>query len=469
MTSYLLKTTLCSALLLVVYFLVLEKQSMYRFNRFYLLLSLVFSAIVPLVSIELSAVTPLPFLPQIAPPHNSPENIFIASSIAPSATTTDWLVVVVASLYGLTAGLLLLRFGRNVYTVLQRSCGSHCVDYQKAKIVLVQNKIVPHSFWKYLFLNQDDYRNGRVKEEILCHELAHIHQKHSLDVLFVELLLVVAWFNPVLYLYRKAILLNHEFLADQAVVNTYHNPTAYQYLLLNTISQTQCLFISPFNYLITKKRLVMMNKTTTTARMIWAQLAIVAIVVVAIFIFSDLSIAQTTINTYQRVATNEGVSEQELDQYRSLISKYVSHKGKKIFINKVSDTDNTRLTAIYLAMSKAQQASQDYIMLPPGPLPPNPPTEAALESYKNSKVYGVWIDEKKVANTALNNYKAADFDQVFVSKLYPNAQKTIGYKYKFQVNLGTKSYYVKYRKEALASPKRYYIFRNLKKMKTANI
>lgn len=469
MTAYLLKFVFCSATLLVVYFLELEQKKMYRFNRFYLLFSILFSAIVPLISIELAA-TPLPLLTQ-DPFYFSPENTLITQATAPLSLPSDdinW-EMVGYGFYGCVAVLMLLRFGRNIWLLLLRIKNNYHLDYQNYKIILIDNNIVPHSFWKYIFLSQDDYRQGRVRAEILCHELAHIRQKHSLDVVFVELMMAIAWFNPLLYWYRKAILLNHEFLADEAVIQTYQNTTAYQYLLLSTISQKNSpVFVSQFNYLITKKRLVMMNKTTTTARILWTQLAIVLVVATAIFVFSDVSIAQITTQAMAKtsspkaISTQKGLSQEEMNEYQSITKKYTERKGNNFYIHQIPEKDNNRLTKLYLAMSEAQQASVEYSMFPaPPPSPRITPTEVEFESYKNAKIYGVWVDGKKVPNTALNNYKAADFHHVFVSKLYPNAQKTIGYKYKFQLDLETKDYYEKGRKEALAN-KKYYLMTNFK-------
>jgi bla regulator protein blaR1 len=213
----------------------------------------------------------------------------------------------------------------------------------------------------------------------------------------------------------------------------------------------------------------MMNKTTTTARILWTQLVILIVVAAAIFVFSDVSIAQTTTKTTPKTSSpkttsaQKGISEEEREEYDAIIKKYLSRKGNNIYMQPISEKDNQRLVKLYLAMNETQQASVEYAMFPaPPPLPRVTPTEAEFESYKNAKIYGVWVDGKKVPNTALNNYKAADFHQVFVSKLYPNAQKTIGYKYKFQLDLETKDYYEKGRKEALAD-KKYYLVPNFKR------
>ena len=96
------------------------------------------------------------------------------------------------------------------------------------------------------------------------HELVHVNQKHTIDILFIEVLKVFFWFNPLFIFYKKAIQLNHEFLADEEIVKTYNNVPFYQNLLLQKGIGTQTIYLaSNLNYLVTKKRLIMMTKSTS--------------------------------------------------------------------------------------------------------------------------------------------------------------------------------------------------------------
>lgn len=121
--------------------------------------------------------------------------------------------------------------------------------------VLLEKETLPFVFLNYFFINKEVFQSNQVEKEIYIHELTHIKQKHSLDILFVELLKIIFWFNPIIWSYKKAIQLNHEYLADQAVNNTFENKTAYQFLLLSKISHKSESFnlSSTFNYSITKK------------------------------------------------------------------------------------------------------------------------------------------------------------------------------------------------------------------------
>lgn len=95
-----------------------------------------------------------------------------------------------------------------------------------------------------------------------------MNQKHSIDVIFIEIMLCVFWFNPAFYFYRKAIVTNHEFLADEAVLCQNKDIISYQKLILNELISEKILFTHPFNLHNTKKRIVMMtNKITKITKL----------------------------------------------------------------------------------------------------------------------------------------------------------------------------------------------------------
>lgn len=88
------------------------------------------------------------------------------------------------------------------------------IDNVGYTLVLLKDDVLPFTFLNYFFVSQKQYNESALEPEILEHELAHIQQRHSCDILFIEILKCVFWFNPILVLYKKAIELNHEFLAD---------------------------------------------------------------------------------------------------------------------------------------------------------------------------------------------------------------------------------------------------------------
>ena len=488
MIPYFFKFTACSVVLLILYHLVLEKEKMLTFNRFYLLFSIVFSGLAPLLTFELSLLPPATsalvnedFLSVVPLSFSDIQN---ASPGTPEISGTQQLTqeAYCWAIYGAITLILLVRLLNNLYSFWKSIHTNQVTKNNYLQLVLLTQKTTPYSFGSYVFVNQGEYENGEIESEILVHEQAHIRQRHSLDIVFVELLLVFAWWNPALWLYRKAIMLNHEFLADDWVIKISNNVVVYQHLLLQKITHNKNIMLaSPFNYLITKKRFKMMNKITSHSHMYALQAFSMMLFGALLLVFGDVSFAQNADKTAPKVVsqsttkadfTKEGVSQAMVDEYQQIIEKYLIKGGKNgkewYRLDRVSEPDRARLEVIFRAMSEEQQLKQNWAMIPPlKPFPPTVLTEKEFDAYKNPKIYGVWIDDKKVPNSALNKYKASDFSLALVSKLYKNAQATIGFKYKFQLNLMTTGYYEKYRAEHLAN-KKYWLTNNMNKFRRDN-
>lgn len=331
MITYIIKFILCSGLLLLVYRVFLGNERLYRFNRFYLLFSLVFSLAVPFVTISVPAIQ-IPYLDKFIAPQapiaaapieqtapviineptiqqDAPTIITSEPAQQPIVQTpaTDYLPYILLGTYGIAVLILLLRFAKNSWHISHLVTKNTIIDYQDTKLVLIDEEVTPHSFLNYVFINKDAYQSGGVEPEIICHEQAHVRQMHSLDVIFVELLQVVFWFNPFIPFYRKTIQLNHEFLADEAVIENYQNTPVYQRLLLEKASQSASFYLtSQFNYLITKKRLIMMTKQTSAKMGLYKKVAILPLLAAAIFLFSQKAIGKnegskkTTNATYEK-------------------------------------------------------------------------------------------------------------------------------------------------------------------------
>jgi hypothetical protein len=289
MIPYLLRSGGCLLLLLASYWLLLEREKMFHFNRTYLLVSLVFSFIVPFIPVmdhfhplRLNTLSGLPAgISRLAtvPAANAGNGLQPARPIPFDA--------ILLICYSLITLVFLARFIRNLYLILRRASAHEQILLEDARLVLVSEKIVTHTFYNTIFINQAEYREGLLEREVLMHELAHVRQRHTLDILLVELLAVFFWFNPLLKLYKRAIQLNHEFLADAAVIDTYKNPKQYQYLLLNKVNPaTPFTLSSPLNYKITKKRMIMITAIPNTKNILVKKLTMFPLLLGALFLFS---------------------------------------------------------------------------------------------------------------------------------------------------------------------------------------
>ncbi|MCR8556448.1 M56 family metallopeptidase [Mucilaginibacter sp. BJC16-A38] len=501
MIAYLVNSTLCSALLLAVYHLLLKNKTMYNFNRVYLLLSVVFSLTVPLIVVKHTIVR-LPSIQKTIEPQlqltdaNNPQPDFQVQTplrVTPIVNHPhiNYLPGILMAVYGIVSLLLLFRFIRNLNRIRLTIKQNQHVTYKDTKLILVNENLTPHTFLRYIFLNRQQYESNQIEADILKHEQTHASQLHSVDIIFMELITCFCWFNPLVWFYRNAIQLNHEFIADTAVVTTNCNISEYQQLLLGKLGYMKSLSItSQFNYSITKNRLIMMNKNTSALTAALSKLAVIPVLAFAFTFFCTKTEAQqtpavtkqdvkakpessTAVKPNQPVRkvsfpppmiwgkfphTKEGVSADSLKEYAVLTAKFIDTNNKFIKrLGTISKEDKKRMKDIFEKMSPEQQMQQKIgFSYPAPPLPRAVPTQAQLDSWKNPAEFGVWINEKKAKNADLEKYKAEDFNQYFVSKLYPAARVHV--KYHYQVDLMTVDFYNKYRKEALENKTNAYTY-----------
>ena len=449
MMVYILKVIACTALLLGIYLFLFEKEKNHHFKRIYLLFALILSIVIPFISFETQS--------EIISDNEVTyllidKNISAIQNISSNQSNHFNLTNLLYFIYGLVSLFMLFKFLKNIFHIIFRIKRSEKLKVDNYTIVLISNHKTPYSFLNYIFLDRKDYLNQYIEAEILTHEQAHVKQKHTLDIIFIELLKIVFWFNPFLGFYKKAIQTNHEYLADEYVLNSYNNIAAYQMILFQKISKNQIINLtSSFNYLTTKKRLIMMTRTTSKTVELCKQFAIVPLAALAFFLFSTKTIAQeksTEIPITQIPNINSDISEKEFNEYNTICNKYknVTEKGY-ILYDGFSKADLSRLQTLFLRMSNTQQ-SQVAIFFSPvskNPLPKVTPAKEQFEKFKNAAQYGVWIDHKKVNNKELANYSNTDFNQVFISKLYGAAKKNV--KYNYQVDLMTKEFYSEYVKQ----------------------
>lgn len=289
MITYLLKSGVLLLIFFAVYKLLLENERMFRFNRVYLLGSLIFSFVIPL---QLFSIKPL-FSTPISVVQLDGIVIQTNEKVLDQINYYQILIYTLGIIYALVAIVLIFRFIKNLYSFYKNIKYNQIQIVNDQKIVLVKESILPHSFWNAIFINNDEFENGKIPSELIAHEEAHIKQKHSLDILFIEVLQILFWFNPLIILYKKAIKLNHEFLADQAVNEQFESVSTYQNLLLDiAYNKTNIALASNINYLITKKRFLMMTKEESPLKIILKVFTVGIVSVLMLFIFSTDAVAQ---------------------------------------------------------------------------------------------------------------------------------------------------------------------------------
>jgi len=295
MLVYLLKSTACMGIFLLFYKLLLEKENMHVFKRFYLIATLLIAFVIPsLVFVEY--VEPIKTPSNYAFTQTPQETPLVVTPIQTSDIDTINWNLIAWNIYAIGAVIFGLRFLRNLFQIVNRVRKNLKHKQGYGIKVLLLEQLPPHTFFKYIFLNKQKFETNSIPNEVLLHEEIHAKQGHSIDVVFIELLHIVLWFNPLVYIFKKSIKLNHEFLADSAVLKNTNATEEYQNTLLSYLSQDNLhkyqsiKMANAINYSSIKKRFTVMKKQTSKKAIIARTILLLPLFVLILYGFSETNI-----------------------------------------------------------------------------------------------------------------------------------------------------------------------------------
>lgn len=254
MLTYIIQVVLFQALFLVIYDFAFSKETFFTKNRWYLIGTMILSFLLPLIKIttvkETITKEYLILLPEII---LSPESVIEKQEWYQSIDYLDFVF---------WGGLLLFLtiFLIKIVQLINLVYKNNVIKKEGYSLVLIPKTTKAFSFFNFIFLGEKI--SDEKREKIIAHELVHINQKHSLDLLFFEILKIVMWFNPIVRIYQKRITLVHEFLSDEIVSKTANQGNYINNLLSEVFQVQEMSFVNQFykNSLI-KKRIVMMTKS----------------------------------------------------------------------------------------------------------------------------------------------------------------------------------------------------------------
>jgi N-acetylmuramoyl-L-alanine amidase len=255
---YFLQVTLCSALMMGYYWVVLRNKRFHQYNRFYLLAVAVLSWLIPLIKIrwerpELMGTQVIRFLTVVAD-----NNAEMDAVVARQGYVWDSMQLL-SALYFTVAALLLLSIFIALFRIYRLLKTASCKSLGDVYLIITQVKGTPFSFFRYIFWNEAIDLRSDAGKQILQHELAHVKQQHSADKLLIQLVLVAGWFNPFFWLLRREMSMIHEFIADQQAVGNGDTAALAQMLLTAAFPQQQFALTHPFFFSPIKRRLQMLT------------------------------------------------------------------------------------------------------------------------------------------------------------------------------------------------------------------
>jgi beta-lactamase regulating signal transducer with metallopeptidase domain len=253
MINHIIQVILFQVLFLAIYDLFLSKETFFTKNRWYLLSAPILSFLIPFIKIPtFQKAVPQEFIVYLPEIVLSPEKVIQETAFYQSINYVNflfWLGVVIFTV------LFLVK----LYKIFNLIRSSESEKQRHFTLVMIPNKTNAFSFFNFIFLGKNIPKSQQAK--IIAHELVHSKQKHSLDLLFFELLKIVMWFNPMIFLYQKRITLIHEYISDAIASKSTTKKTYINYLLSNFFQVENIAFVNQFyKETFIKKRIIMMTK-----------------------------------------------------------------------------------------------------------------------------------------------------------------------------------------------------------------
>ena len=386
---YIFEATLCLTILYFLFRLFFRKDTLFRTNRFLLLMGTVVCTSLPLLQIDVPQYTTLQ-LPITAVRHLLTEkevnierkggvdekhlsgeaNLFMTGKGEDTEENHANVIhaIPVTLLLGgcyFIGALVVLTFLLFSTVRMRRLIHSYpACNYGKYKLIICPEKIVSFSWGNMIVLSQEDYE--RNPGEILLHEQMHLQHRHTLDLLWMECILIFHWFNPAAWLLMRELREVHEYEADNGVINNGIDATEYQLLLVKKSVGTRLYSMAcGFNHSKLKNRITMMLKRRTNN---WARLKLLLFVPVAagtLYAFARPEVKKTmgqAINTSVSVKQNP-VQESELQQLEAFFERKAEDAvgGKKEYqIENPTETFHSFFVNMNNKMMLNQELIKEY-------------------------------------------------------------------------------------------------------------
>ncbi|TMM58375.1 TonB family protein [Maribacter algarum] len=401
MLQYILECVSFQLVFLIIYDLFLKRETFFQWNRLYLIGTYIISMILPWIKIEAMKTTvPKTF-------QGYPEFLWSTNDIAVTATAIEETSFIISWEYVVLFGgmfLATLFFGYKlfqIYTLKRKGEVHYFKDFTQ---IIISNSSMAFSFFKSIFLG--DKVIEKEHQSIVQHELVHIRQRHSYDLMFFELMRIVGWFNPLVYVYQSRVSELHEFIADAQVAKT-NKKEQYEFLLSQVFQTQNISFINQFfKTSLIKKRIVMLQKAQS--KKIW-QLKYLLLLPMVFGMLAYTSAEQHLDDDIEQI--NQTTNDAELiSEIKSEIEKEIARVGslEKVFFRLKNTEENIsgKIFPIYKkrphVLSKKEYFKEQLLhkmffenfkgvefgddVLPRKPLPKMPlPSTSRYENYLSRK------------------------------------------------------------------------------------
>lgn len=289
-TLYLIQVAAASGIFYAYYHFVLRNKKFHRYNRFYLLAASIISLVIPFLNIPLyftetqqQSSALLQTLTVVSGSEYEQEVIVQAGTQTKQSLFT--LKNILYVLYILTAAVALTRVFLSLKKIRKIVKNNPSEKIENIRFVNTDEPGTPFSFFRWLFWNRKIELNSAKGKQVFRHELFHIEQKHSFDIIFLELLTVAFWINPFFHLIKKEVKAIHEFLADQFAIHE-ENKWEYAELLLQQALDTKLSLVNPFFHNQIKRRIAMITNSKKPGHQYIRKLMALPVAAIAVGLFA---------------------------------------------------------------------------------------------------------------------------------------------------------------------------------------
>ena len=325
--EFLLNSSAGIILFYLAYRFFLMRETFYELNRWFLLIALAASVLIPLFpvyyTVNVEAQTSANIFDTINHSFRNIKPVQPESNLKTDAL--NWQIIILF-IYLTGCLFFISRLIIQTIVLVLLILRSKTENIEGLRIAKNEKYNMPFSFFNIVFIHHEIKKSNELKE-ILAHEKVHIRGLHWFDLLIIELLTVIFWFNPFIWLFEHAIKQNHEYLADKGVLALGHNAGRYQALLLNQLAGVQIIGIANnLNFAINENRFQMMTKMKTPKIKIVKFAWSLPVLALLFFAFAE---PDYKINTDEN-AINQLISEEQTEGKEQVIyGKVLKEKNKE--------------------------------------------------------------------------------------------------------------------------------------------
>ena len=354
MTEFLIyqgKSAIALAVFYMFYRLLLSKETFHRFNRIVLLGTAALSFVLPLCVITLKEVVVVPSM--TASSETVTGEVAGTAAMVPEVSVPIW-PVVFCSIFTLGALAVLIHVVISIIGIRRMICSGSRQALESGEILIItETDTAPFSWMKYIVISREDYESGY--SQILTHEKAHIALRHSWDILFVDMITALQWFNPAIWMLKADLRALHEFEADDAVLRSGANIKEYQYLLIRkAVSKSGYSVANSFNHSTLKARITMMLNKKSSRMSAWKALYVIPLVGISL-----AATAETKVDYQYEDQTPDNT--ELVEKYSTPVDKDTkkSFKEKNLKNGRITvDEENDVVTMIYYGLDGKERQSQ---------------------------------------------------------------------------------------------------------------